>query len=96
MPRGVHKRGQNLVNSTGRNQPIEPPSDLNRRLVLVGIAAEVITREPSGQRLPLQIEAAKGHCRSKPEAAGLLFAICRYMPAIPSITSFFIHETYGY
>ncbi|BCS50335.1 hypothetical protein JUNP479_3091 [Aeromonas jandaei] len=57
-----------------------------------GTATEVITREPGGQRLPLQIEAAKDHCRSKPEAAGLLFAICQYMPAIPSITSFSFME----
>lgn len=60
------------------------------------MTTEGITREPDGQRLPLQIKAAKGYCRNEPETAGLLFAIYRYMPAISLNTSFFIHETYGY
>ncbi|WP_421323814.1 hypothetical protein [Aeromonas sp. 604176] len=90
LPRGMHKRGQN-----DEKTPTIANS-LNNLAILVtasclGIATEVITREPGGQRLPLQFQAAKGHYRSKPETAGLLFAIYRYMPAIPLITSFFIH-----
>ncbi|HEH9439182.1 TPA: hypothetical protein SIA39_001142 [Aeromonas sobria] len=92
LQRDVHKRGQNDEKNTKHSQLIEPPNDLNGRLVL----GRDNYGYQGGAGRPAAAAAdqrGKGRLPEQTESDGISLSST---PAIPSITLFLIHETYDH
>ncbi|EKP0260650.1 hypothetical protein JFQ93_001921 [Aeromonas sobria] len=92
LQRDVHKRGQNDAKNANHSQLIEPPNDLNSRLVLGHDYCEY--QEGAGR--PAAAAADQRGKGALPEQTGSDGISLSSTPTIPSTTPFFIQETYDH
>jgi hypothetical protein len=92
LQRDVHKRGQNDEKNANHSQLIEPPNDLNSCLVLGHDHGEY----QEGTERPVAAAVDRGGKGRLPEQTGSDGMPLSSTLASPSITPFFIHETYDH
>ena len=88
----MHKRGQNDEKNANHSQLIEPPNDLNGRLML----GHDHCGYQEGAGRPAAAATDQRGKGTLPDQTGSDGISLSSTPTIPSITPFFIHETYDH